>query len=311
MNETILLLDCHYLCNRAFHTTGDLSHEGIRTGVIYGFLRDIIELEERFDTDRIVFAFDVGHSAVRKALYAGYKAHRRADDATPEEREAWADLDRQIALLRRKYLPAIGFRNILWQKGYESDDIIASLVRHNLGEGDTAVIVTADKDMHQLISHNVMLYDPRTGQRKTLQSFHKEYGIKPKQWADVLTLAGCSTDEVPGISGVGVTTALKYLKGELPAHHKTHQAIVANQDGPVCKLSRKLTKLPLKGTKDFHLYNDVVSRDKWAAVLRKLGIRSFDGSPRPWVQKSYTHDGQTKPIVRGEKRHATHGGLID
>lgn len=229
-------------------------------------------MENHPDAD-IVFCFDVGGTTARQALYPQYKQRRHTgEEYTQEEQEAKDDLQRQIRLLRRKYLPLIGFKNIFWQNGYECDDVIASLIKRSIRANDTVMIVSSDKDYRQLISSRVSLYSPQQGTHMGLQGFYKATGLtNPEDWARVLELAGCKTDEVPGIKGVGEATAIKFLTGELPKHTKAYKAIV-NTD--IIKRNRALVRLPFKGTKVFKLIRDnKVTAKSFRPVFKKLGIK--------------------------------------
>lgn len=269
----LLLLDCHYLAYRALHTMGHLSHNEVKTGVVFGFLKDIVALRDDFASDVLVFCWDVGESK-RRELYPAYKFKRHNKSLTEEEIAVYDEFRSQIKKLRRDYLPRIGFRNNFWQSGYESDDILASIVA-NVRDEDEAVIVTADRDLYQVLRHNVMVYNPHQHRMTTVQSFVREYGIKPKQWARVLAMAGCGSDEVEGIRGVGTKTAIKYLRGELKEDSVAYAAIEQGRD--VVLRNKPLVKLPFEGTRTFEIQQDEVSERGWREVIDELGMRSLGG----------------------------------
>jgi DNA polymerase-1 len=270
--KTWLVLDCHYLCWRAFYTTGGLSFGGHQTGTVYGFLRDVRGLQELHDTQNVVFAFD-GGSGRRVELFPDYKASRyaKAVGMLPEERESHEAFLTQIRKLRKLYLPTIGFRNILWQEGYEADDVIASVCR-GLGRAEDAVVVTADSDLFQLLAPNVVLYNPQKKKAITEKSFKDEWGIPPTLWADVKAIAGCSTDDVPGIRGVGEKTAAKFISGFLTAG-RGYNSIVAGNG--IWRRNLELTRLPFPGTRRFELQDDEVTPEKWDYVTGRLGMKSL------------------------------------
>ena len=273
--KTWLLLDCHFLAYRAFYSTGDLSYEGVKTGVTYGFLRDVQELMHRFDTNDVVFCFDVGYNK-RKNILPTYKEGRhreREEESTREEKEARKQFLKEVRMLRKQYLHQIGYRNILWQKGHESDDIIASLCE-TISNEDQIIIVSADKDFRQLVRHNVMLYNPVSHKRTTLQSFRKDTGLKhPKEWAKVLAIAGCHTDNVKGVKGVGEITAIKYLTGQVWVNSPKWNLIHNNLD--LIDKNTTVVKLPLKGTKTFELQKDEVTAKSRREVFKILGIKTI------------------------------------
>jgi DNA polymerase-1 len=267
MKRTLLIFDMHYLAWRAYHTTGELSYKGVRTGVVFGVLRDMVDLQDTFMSTHTACCFDCGRIR-RKDIYEGYKKKRHTRSLTEEEQKGYDEVRRQIYLLRCLYLNKIGYANVLWANGFESDDIIAGITR-NLPDRDEAVIVSADKDLYQLLRPNVSLYNPAKRHTTTLQSFFQAYGIKPRQWARVLAIAGCKTDEVPGIPGIAVKSAVAYLRGELGG--KRYDRIRAGRQQML--FNRRLVELPFEDTPEFELMDDHFTRDGWARTLEFLGIK--------------------------------------
>lgn len=277
--KTWLIIDVSCLCYRFFHVIGDLTYGHIKTGVVYGFLRQVIELQDLFRTRDVAFCFDVGESK-RVQLFEGYKAHRRQRRlADPEVARLRDQLDSQITFLRTRYLPAIGYKNVFGIQGYEADDLIARLAKRV----ESAIIVSSDHDLFQLISPNVRLWRPSKNKMLTLGRFRQEYGIEPSQWALVKALCGCSTDEIPGIKGVGEKTAIKYLNGELPVSSKAYKRI---DDAPNEDYERnyKLVRLPLPSTPELHLQADALSLKGWRKVCDHLGMKTLRDSLPPGLR---------------------------
>lgn len=256
---------------------GHLSFQEVRTGVIYGFLKDIGLLQAEFGVDSIAFCFD-SRSSKRKEVLPGYKRTRHNQEHSPDEQKARDELFQQINKLRDQYLPKIGFKNIFYREGYESDDIIASLC-DALQKDDEAVVVSADKDLYQLLSAQVSLYNPKKHKLYTLQSFFKDYGIPAHRWPKVLAIAGCHTDEIPGIPGVGEKTAIKFLRGELKADSQKSKAIQENWS--LVMKNRRLVCLPFEGVGTFEWSEDQVSQSGWEEVVKELGIKSLR-ERAPW-----------------------------
>lgn len=273
MGKKFLLLDCNYLCHRVKHSMAGLNYGGTPTGVIYGFLRYLPALQDLFRTSHFVFCWD-SKTSKRKEIFPEYKANRHTKELSKEEAVFENAFKYQMIKLRRQYLPMIGFRNIFVQKGYESDDIIASICA-SLNGYDEAVIVSCDKDLYQLIQSNISFYDVRPNKILTTQGFKKQHDIIPFYWSLVKTLAGCSTDNVPGIKGVGEKTAVKYLKGELKKSTKAHQAIESKQGQEIYERNYNLVRLPFKGTKIFKLKPDKLSPAGWGKVTEMLGMKSI------------------------------------
>jgi 5'-3' exonuclease len=279
MSQPLLVLDCHYICHRAFHSTRELAHGGKITGVVFGFLKAISFFKDQFQTDRVAFCFE--HPKLyRREVYPDYKNKRKA--RTDEERASYQELAIQISELRQRYLPTIGFKNIFRYRGMESDDIMAAIAA-NAGEMDEVILITADSDLYQCIRENVRIYSPRAHLLLNQIWFEREYGITPRQWARVKAIAGCSGDGVPGIKGVGEITALKYLRGELPEKHLAYRSIQEGSD--IIKRNRSLVKLPFKGCPVPEMQDDKISKKGWLEVCDQLGMRSLAQHPPVAIRK--------------------------
>lgn len=284
-NEPLLLIDTNYMCHRAYHVMKDLSHGDRGTGAIYGVLRDIVILQDSFKTRRCVFAFDLGRSK-RLGLMAGYKSSRRArrDEAPEEEQIARAGFNRQVEELRRWHLPAAGFKNVFAVKGFEADDIIARIAK-DLPDDDEAVIVSSDHDLWQCLRPNVWMWNPQTQKPYTDEMFRKEWGLEPDMWSRVKAYAGCPTDDVPGVPGVGEVTAAKFIRGELGGHTKAFNEIM-HATYPLT-VNIKVVKLPIHGTPTFKIQPDAVTEEKWQNLAESLRMATLRTAvPRVATRKS-------------------------
>jgi len=283
VNDTWLYLDCHNLLYRAFYAMGKLSHDGKSTGAVYGFLRDVQMLRQEFRTDRVAFCFDHGRNK-RNRIYLPYKSGRKNKKRTPEEQEAYLDFKKQIELVKTDYLPSMGFSNVLYAKGYEADDIIASLCKSDAAMGDDVVIVSSDTDLYQLLTNTVSIYKPTQKELFTAKQFKQRYGIKPQEWVHVKALTGCHSDSIPGVPRFGEKTALSYLKGEKVSWWKKDELFTKIQKFETLRLRNiRLIKLPLPFTPRFELRPDEVTLDKWRSVAQRLGITSLP-APIPVFQ---------------------------
>jgi DNA polymerase-1 len=277
MNDVLLVIDADYICHRARYSMGELSWKGLATGVVYGFLSAVVQLEERFDTNRIAFCFD-SHASERKKIYPAYKANRKHNQPlTDKEEEFEREFRQQVLKLRKEYLPEIGFRNVFWQKGYESDDLMASICQEfsSRPRESTVVVVTADQDLFQCIRPNVSVFNPQKQENMTLQRFHKTYGITPLSWIAVKSIAGCSSDNIPGVKGIGETLALHWIKHELPESSKAFTKIKAWQKTKEAKVTTKLVQLPFPGTIIPEWREDNIDVQGWASVCRKLSFKNL------------------------------------
>ena len=251
--------------------------EGVRTGALFGILRDIRGFHERFQTQNLVFTFDVGANR-RYRISSDYKSTRRKqrEASPPEEQEAYKELNKQIDKLRTDYLPRCGYTNVFWQDGFEADDVLAA-ISSSIIPSVTGVIVSSDEDMWQLLRPNISVFNPSTEFTMTLDKFHKKYGIDAAMWADVKALAGCKSDDVPGVAGVGNITAAKFLRGALAPGKKYEAIIKANN---TWRENLKLVTLPLPGTATPKLVINQVTPAKWDVVARELGMSTLLNTSR-------------------------------
>lgn len=270
--KTWLLLDCNYLCHRAYHAMGQLSHNGDATAVAFGFFKDILQFRQMFQTKHVIFCWDMG-AGKRAQSYPGYKASRAAkyEAMTKDEQAGVQEFRAQVAALPG-LLCECGFANVHWANGYEADDVIASNCL-TLPEDDKAIIITADKDMYQLLASHIVVYHPQSKKQVTAQSFRNEWGLDPRDWVHVKAIAGCGTDDVAGIKGIGEKTAAKYMRGDLCNTTKAARAINSSRGQALWVNNRRLVRLPYKGCPTFKLAKDELTKEKWNAVMAKLGIR--------------------------------------
>lgn len=271
--KTWLLIDTNYLAWRSFFAMGQLSFNDMPTGMIFGVLREVLQLQDMFATQRVVFAFDHG-PLIRKDMCPSYKSSRAQayETADKEERRTMHELRHQIFLLRDELLHEIGFRNVFHAKGFEADDIIASLCE-NLKDNQEGIIVSSDSDLLQCISDRVMVWNISQKQMVNRDSFVKTYGIQPAQWCDVKAMAGCKTDDIKGIKGIGIKTAAKFIAGSLPSNHKSFTKILKN--GKRWKKNLRLVKLPMSDCPTFTFKKDKVTPQKWNRIAKRFGMRSL------------------------------------
>lgn len=272
-----LFVDSNYLCHRAFHSMPNLTAGETRTEVYYGFFRELQQLSMRFTTNKIAFCFD-SRLSDRKQLYPGYKKSRedRYKNMTPEEKERYDGFRQQVDDLRKKWLPALGYSNVFRQRGKEADDILAALVTERLRPGEEGVIVSNDEDLYQLLTHRVSIWKPTAKKLYTIADFKEEWGMDPAMWSIVKALAGCTSDDIPGIDGIGPKTAAKWVNGQL-SKGKLYERIVDNCN--ITKRNAPLVKLPFSGTVAPRLHRNKCTRRAWGQVMKKLRMRSLGSTP--------------------------------
>jgi DNA polymerase-1 len=201
---TVYLVDASpYIFRAHFSLPASLkSPDGARAGAVYGFGSFLLKLiaDERPSHLAIAFDRDLTGSFFRNQLYPEYKAHR---DAPPAELVAQlADCEAMAA--------ALGAATFIHDR-YEADDLIATLCRQLTADGHSVVVVTADKDLAQLVTDRVTLYDFGKGLRLGPAEVTATFGVRPDQVADLLALAGDPVDNIPGVPGIGRKTAAELL----------------------------------------------------------------------------------------------------
>ncbi|MFA7099906.1 MAG: hypothetical protein WC143_07490 [Eubacteriales bacterium] len=269
-----IIMDCHYVTYRGAYGMENLSYDGQQTHIIFDFMRQVLKLALKFQTDQFIFCFDSANS-YRELVYPAYKDHRKDDKKTPEEIAIIKEIRRQRYELREKVLPYIGFKNIFMQSGYESDDIIALIVKNNSDE--EFVVVAKDKDLYQFLeSDRVKLYDFK--KLYTQANFEDEYlGLKPEQWSRVKAIAGCRSDNVAGIEGIGDKTAVKYLLGMLK-NGKIFDKINSDESKKLIETNLPLVSLPYSnGRKQLKvdLVVDEIDLNMMKSCFGQYGFRYF------------------------------------
>jgi len=193
--KQLFLVDGTVYAFRAFHAVEQLTtSEGMPTGATFVFTKMLMKLLEDENPEYMVIVFDAGGETERDRLYEEYKANR------PEVNES---LVQQFPYMRQ-IIDALGIPTVE-RRGFEADDIIATLTKQGEAEGFEVRIFTNDKDMLQLLSPNVKVY--RSDRQKVTvydeKSFRKRYQIEPRQMPDYLSLLGDTIDNIPGVSGIG------------------------------------------------------------------------------------------------------------
>ena len=271
----MLLIDSHYLMWRAYYTTGRLSYEGEPTGTIFGFLRDVLMLRNRFMTDNLVFCLD---SPVRKRKEVNpmYKYARDNRYIAPEEKVRINDMRKQMKVMVNEILPGMGYVNLFRSEGYEADDLIAKVCEDYLDQ--EIIIVSGDSDLFQLLKKGVCIFNPRDSKLTTSRTFKQMYGITPEQWVLVKAMAGDEPDSVHGIKGIGQKTAIKWLQDKISIHSWAGRVITSKPNQKIIQDNIKMIKLPYEGTPFLEIQEQPeIEERKWKDVMYKYGIKSLTG----------------------------------
>jgi len=260
-----------------------LSHNKIKTGIIYGFLLKLQLVVSRTYPDIIVFALD-SRKSKRLRLYPEYKEQRHTNKT---EQDKLLVLDKtiykQFNTITKHVIPKLGYRNNFQVRGLEADDIIASICKTH--RQDEIIIVSNDGDLYQLLTDKISMFLTRNNVYFTKADFIRRYHILPKEWKYVKAIAGCTSDNVKGIQGVGETRAISYLKGELPTHYKSYQNIICKDGKRIIKRNKKLVWLPFKGTPEFTIKPNRVTKEKIKRIAKEFNMRSILSSLDSWYYK--------------------------
>ena len=202
-SETIYLIDGSSFIYRAFHAMEGLrSSSGTPTGAVYGFAQMMKKILSKIESEMIVIALDVSGPTVREKIYSEYKKNRP---------EMPLDLQEQWPIVE-KYISAMGIPMVKCE-GYEADDVIGTLAKQAEEKDMEVVIYTGDKDMLQLINQKVKVCRTHQHGEKLYDEslFRERYGTTPDKLPDILGLMGDSSDNIPGIPGIGEKTAIKLI----------------------------------------------------------------------------------------------------
>src|SRR5207249_10676722 len=277
--DHVLLVDGSAYIFRAYHALPPLNRksDGLQVNAVLGFCNMLWKLLREMPPDNrpthLAIVFDKSEITFRNKLYPDYKAHRAAapDDLIPQFpliREAVRAFD----------LPC------LEQGGFEADDLIATYTRIACERGATATIVSSDKDLMQLVTDCVTMYDTMKDRRIGIPEVIEKFGVPPQKVIEVQALIGDSTDNVPGVPGIGVKTAAQLIceYGDLDTllaraaeikQEKRRQALIENADR--ARLSRKLVTLDDRVPLDVPLAELAVHEPDYKRLIAFLKAMEF------------------------------------
>ena len=200
-SDQLVLVDGSGYIFRAFHGLPMMNRpDGTPINAVFGFTKMLLKLKADLNPSHIIVIFDAGRVTFRNDIYPDYKANR---SEPPEE------LVPQFALVRQA-AEAIGLP-VLEMPGFEADDLIASYARQAEQAGMSCLIVSSDKDLMQLVRGNITMLDPMKNRPIGQEEVIEKFGVTPDKVVDVQALAGDSTDNVPGVPGIGIKTAAELI----------------------------------------------------------------------------------------------------
>ena len=265
---------------RAYYALPPLSRksDGLPTGAVSGFSNMLFKLLEDSRSDdsenkptHFAVIFDSARKNFRNEIYKDYKANR----SDPPD-----DLAPQFEYIR-KAVEAFNVPSVE-QLNYEADDLIATYAKQIINAGAKVTVISSDKDLMQLVSKNIRLYDPMKSKVIGEKEVHEKFGVKPTQVIDVQSLAGDSSDNIPGVPGIGVKTAAELInkyknletllkKAEEIPQKKRKQTIIENKESAL--ISKKLVTLkddvPVKDKIENFIIKEI-KKDKLYSFLREM-----------------------------------------
>ncbi len=252
MSENFFIIDGHSQLYQAYYAiTGLTTPAGQPINAVYGFTRMLRKIIKEDKPCYMAIAFDTKGPTFRHKEYKEYKSHRKP---TPD------DLVSQIPLL---YDVVNAYNIPLFAiQGFEADDIIGTISKKLSKESIECTIITIDKDMDQLIDKHIKIFNPRKKEIRDTEKLHKENGIEPENVIDILALGGDSSDNIPGIPGIGYKTALNLIK-----EWKSLENVITNADkikgkkkqenllkyAELARLSKRLATINTEVPLDFNL----------------------------------------------------------
>ena len=277
--KSLTLVDGSGFIFRAYYALPPLTrNDGTPINAVMGYCNMIWRLIAETKTSSLAVIFDTASKSFRNEIYSEYKANRS---------EAPEDLIPQFSLIRE----ATEAFNIPYieLKGYEADDIIATYSNQASNEGWTVDIISSDKDLMQLVNDNVKMVDPMKMVNIGREEVFKKFGVYPEKVIDVQALAGDSTDNIPGVPGIGIKTAAELIneygdldtllgKAEEIKQPKRRENLINYAD--LARISMKLVTLS-KNIKEIESFNNFKRRDidinKLKTFLIKQGFNSLIG----------------------------------
>ena len=203
MGGKLVLIDGHSILNRAFFGIPDLTNsEGLHTNAVYGFLNIMFKILEEEQPDYLTVAFDVSEPTFRHKMFAEYKGTRKP----------MAEELRQQVPLMKEMLKAMGI-TVVEKGGYEADDILGTIAKQSEAKGLTVSVVSGDRDLLQLATDRIKIRIPKTKRTGTeIEDYNtkevvEKYQVTPIEFIDVKALMGDTSDNIPGVPGIGEKTA--------------------------------------------------------------------------------------------------------
>jgi len=261
--KKIYLIDAYALCYRAFYAIQSLTTStGFPTNAVYGFINMLKKILREYDPKLLAVVFDSAAPTVRHKKYKEYKVHRKP---MPD------DLVLQIPKIKQ-VVKAYGIE-IFEMEGFEADDIIATLAEKMKAREFDVTIVTGDKDALQLIDEKTKVLSPHMGKDKLYgaKEVKDKYGVSPREMVDFMALMGDTSDNIPGVKGIG-----RVMAGKLIGEYRTLEKVYSNID-EISSESVKKKLLDCKEMAEFSREMVELDRDLPIALdIKRLHVGKVD-----------------------------------
>ena len=232
MTDKILLIDGHSIMSRAFYGIPELTNsQGLHTNAVYGFLNILLKVLDQEQADHMAVAFDVHEPTFRHKMFDAYKGTRK-----PMPPELHEQIPLMQEVLRSMHIP------LLMKGGYEADDLLGTIAKRCQKEGVEVTIVSGDRDLLQLADEKIKICLPKTAKGVTTvynyypDDVKKEWGVTPLEFIDLKALMGDTSDNIPGVPGLGPKSA-EWIITKYHTIEAAHEAALAGD--PEFKVPRK------------------------------------------------------------------------
>lgn len=241
--KRVLLVDGNNILHQSFHKFEKLkSTDGKPSGAIFGFFKSLHMYIDRFQPDDVYITFDNGHSPLRDKLLPEYKEHRQNISYDRESLFAQkAVIMKILRMLRIKYL--FDKNN---STGFEGDDLLAYLYFKKISKECLVTIVSTDKDFNQLLTTDrVKIFNPRKEEYVRKSNCKELFGYEPEETVDYLCMVGDSSDDIPGVSGIGPVKARKFLDkhGSINSYISSNEENISDNFIDIVNRNKKLIDL--------------------------------------------------------------------
>mgnify|MGYP001565573873 CR=1 FL=1 len=268
----LLILDGNSVLHRAYYALPDWrNRSGEATAGVYGFLSMMLKSIEELRPTHLAIVFDHPGPTFRHLMYVGYQHQREKDRQVSED--IWGQVDKLKKVFQLISVP------VFQLEGFEADDVVGTIATQSKCE---TVIITGDRDLMQLVSDRVCLYMPIKGVSDTVivdrNKVKERLGIWPEQVIDYKALCGDSSDNYPGIPGIGPKTAVTLLEKfgtfeEVVKKSGNQKVIDGYESG---ELSKRLATIKIDSPVTLHLEDAILpEKDKMLSVLQDLGYKSL------------------------------------